>query len=450
LSDEHPSRLEILEFIEGILADSQNNRIGGHIQRCDRCFKIYESLVEAINLLRDGDVIDHIDDDAEAAEDFIRGLVELRDELDCAERDARAADALLLQLAPEPVENWQAVIAQNPHICTSALVRRLVAQAEPEMYRRPERAHTLLGVAESIAYGIQEPESLRARGLVWRQRATALRIQNRYDEALSAAGIATRCFEELRAPDTEFAIGQVHFTMAAIFFEMMRHEPAFSEVARARELLSPYGLSAPLAKVMMLEALLNAERGDVAKALETLRELLPIEEHLGQPFDVGLVRLNLAECNLRLGHLDTATGDAHAAIEIFHALGNVAHETRGEWIVAMIRLARGETEAIERLHEIANIYRELGMLVETGLVKLDITAELLEREEWAGAATLARELVPLFSSAGVTLASVDAIHYLRRAVENHEATAATARYVRSYVAANHPGREFNPPTSKPN
>jgi tetratricopeptide (TPR) repeat protein len=452
MSDEqHLHRMEIVACFEGAVDETEKEQIAGHIQRCVACFKVYEEVAEGFELLKDGEVVGHVEDDAEATDDFVRGLLGLQDQVDSAERDGRAADALLVRLAQQPVERWEAIIGENPHTCTSALVRRLVNAAEPEIYRQPEHAHILLRIAESIANGLRdEPESFRARGLVWRQRAIALRIQTRYEEALDAAIIAKSCYGNLRDPDTPFDIGQVYFTIAATLFEMTRFAPAFREVTTARELLAPYGLSAPLARVMMLEALILAERGDVANARQTLLALLPIEEQLGQPLEAGLVRTNLAECNLRLGDLDAAMEEARAAIGTFRALGNIAHETRGEWTVAMIRLARGDKDAIDRLHDIAAIYRNLGMPGEAGFVNLDVTAELLEREEWTAAAILARELVTLFSAAGVTLASVNALHYLRRAVENREATPETVRYVRSYIAADKVAdreatRPFSPP-----
>jgi tetratricopeptide (TPR) repeat protein len=445
----HPTRLTILDFIEGLVDDRTNATVQTHIQACKQCFDTYEELLETVRLLSDPLLWELIDDaeDTEFAE-YRRSLLATEDD---AEQEARAADALLVQLAQKPVREWEAIIGANPRACTSALVRRLVDAAEPEMYRQSEHALMLLRIAESVADGLPDaPTTFRARGLVWKQRALALRIQTHYEEALDAAIVAKSCYDNLREPDTPFEIGQVHFTMAAILFEMTRYAPVLREVTTARELLDPYGMSAPLAKVMMLEALIRAERGDVANARETLRELLPIEEQLGQPLEVGLVRTNLAECNLRLGDLDAAMEEARAAVAIFRALGNVAHETRSEWTVAMIRLARGEKEAIDRLHEVAAVYRGLGMPGEAGFVNLDVTAELLEREEWTEAEILARELVPLFTAAGVTLASVNALDYLRRAVENREATADTVRYIRRYIASDaDPSRPFAPPETRP-
>lgn len=446
---EHPSRLTILDFLEGLVDEATNETVQAHIQACTECFRTYEELRETVRLLDDPLLWESLDaiEDAEIAGDR-RELLVTRDD---AEREARAADALLVQLAQRPTREWEAILGANPQTRTSALVRRLVEAAEPEMHRRPDHALLLLRIAESVADGLPDaPESFRARGLVWKQRANALRVQTRYEDALDAAIVAKGCYEPLRQPDTPFELGQVHFTMAAILFEMTRYEPALREVTIARDLLEPYGMSAPLAKLMMLEALICAERGDVTHARETLRALLPIEEQLGQPLEVGRVRANLAECHLRLGDLDAAMEEARAAIAAFRALGNSAQETRSEWTVAMIRLARGEKEAIDRLYEIAAVYRELGMPGEAGFVHLDLTAELLEREEWAEAEMLARELVTLFSAAGVTLASVDALHYLRSAVENREATAETVRYVRSYVAADRPERAFDPPPARPN
>lgn len=48
---------------------------------------------------------------------------------------------------------------------------------------------------------------------------------------------------------------------------------------------------------------------------------------------------------------------------------------------------------------------------EAGFVKLDATEELLRREEWVEVEMIACDLVTLFTAAGVTLASVNALDY---------------------------------------
>lgn len=56
----------------------------------------------------------------------------------------------------------------------------------------------------------------------------------------------------------------------------------------------------------------------------------------------------------------------------------------------------------------------------------------------------------MFTDAGVTLASVNALHYLRTAVENREASAEMVRYVKNYVTADNPRQPFEPPVTREN
>ena len=100
-----------------------------------------------------------------------------------------------------------------------------------------------------------------------------------------------------------------------------------------------------------------------------------------------------------------------------------AERIRSEWTVAAIHLAMGEHDtALELLQRAAAGFKALGMAADAGFVKLDVTEELLRREEWNEAAVVARELAGLFIAAGVTIASVTALSYLRTAVEGERAT----------------------------
>jgi tetratricopeptide (TPR) repeat protein len=451
MSDEqHPHRLEILAFIEGVSEADDNDAIAAHLQRCTKCFHVYEALTEALGVLADGEVASHIEDEDDAAADFLRGLLSLEEDAESAEREALAADALFVQLAQEPVDRWEAIIGAHPNVCTGALVQRLVDAATPELDRKPDHALVLLRIAELVAFALHEDASLRWRGHVWKQRSNALRMLARYEEAVDAAIVAENLFSSLREPDTQFEVGQARYTMAVTLWKMTRYRAARQTLRSARELLEEYGESAPLAKVLMLDALIQIEEGDVAAARDVLRELLPIEERLGQHVEIGRVRTNLAECNLRLGDFAAGEVDALAAREIFHNLGNVAEQTRSEWTLVMIQIARGdETDVRAQLDHVASTYRALGMPGEVGFVSLDVAELLLRNEDWTEAEILSRQLVAFFVEAGVTIASINALDYLRRAVENREATADMIRYVRDYVAADDPERAFEPPRTLP-
>ncbi|MEK6373218.1 MAG: hypothetical protein AABO58_11025 [Acidobacteriota bacterium] len=445
---DHLDRVTLIQYIEG---DNSIDRIAvaQHVGECVECRAEMEELQQMIALLSDGAIFRHVaDEEADADREALWADLVRDDER--AEREARAADAFYLQLAQQPADTWDGVVAKHPEVCTGAMVRRLVAAAAPELDRKPEHALLLLGVAELVAFALHDAESRRHLGHVWKQRSNALRMLARYEEAIDAAILAESFYASLPDPDAAFEVGQARYTLAVTLFKMTRYAASLQALTTSRAALEDYGTTAPLAKTMMLDALIRIEQGDVATARDTLRALLPIEEQLGQRLEAARVRTNLAECNLRLGDLDAAMRDARAAVKAFHALGNEAEETRSEWTVAMIRLARGEVDALDRLYEIAAVYEGLGMPGEAGFVNLDATEELLRREEWAEAEVIARELVTLFTSAGVTLASVNALDNLRQAVENREATTAVVRYVREYVTADDPARPFDPPRDAAN
>jgi tetratricopeptide (TPR) repeat protein len=195
----------------------------------------------------------------------------------------------------------------------------------------------------------------------------------------------------------------------------------------------------------MLEAGIRIDQGDVATAQRLWCDVLPMLERLGDEVERARVLANLGECNLRLGNLDQAMEDAQLAVRRYEVLRMEAEAIRSEWTIGMVHFARGEFEEGHNiLRNAAASFTLRGMTADAGFVKLDICEELLRRHEWTEAEGIARELVSLFTVAGVTLASVNAIHFLREAVEHREATVAIVRYVRDYVTADDPTQPFDP------
>jgi tetratricopeptide (TPR) repeat protein len=446
---DHLSRLTILEYLEQEVSIDRDV-VEAHLADCTGCREVLLDLHELIELVKDGAIFRHADDDTSERE-YDALFAELEAEDARTAQDAAAANALFTELGEQPIETWKRVIAQRPAAYTAALVHRLVQEAGPELDRNAERALALLQIAEIVASALYDAESRRCLGDVYKQRGNALRVLGRYEAAIDAAILAEKFYASLPEPDAAFQVGQARYTLATVLFVMTRYAAALDALARARTLLQDYGTSAPYAKAMMLDALIRIQQGDIATARETLRQLLPIEQQLEQPLEVARVRLNLAECNLRLGDLEPAMSDAIAAGDAFRVLGNVAEETRSEWTKAMIRLASGEADAaLARLYEVAAVFRELHMSGDAGFVELDIAEELLRRQEWSDAERIARDLVSVFTTAGVTLAAVNAIDFLRRAVESREATTDVVRYIREYVAADDPVRPFEPPITLAN
>ena len=301
----------------------------------------------------------------------------------------------------------------------------------------------MLDVIERVANTLNPEDATLISGHVYKQRANAFRHMSRYTEALAAADIAAQVYRRL--PDGEYDAAQAELTAAIALFKMTEYGRALHKLGRAIATLRPYGLTLPLLRALILRANIYVEQGDIQRALPEYRAVLPSLNKMGDCIEAARVLGNLADCSLRLGDYETAIQDATLAIERYEQLRMDAEAVRATWTLRLARLKTGDPDALDRLHTTAAAFEVLSMLGEAGFVRLDITEELLRREEWEQAVPIARALVDLFTRAHVTLAKVEAIEQLRRAVEMREATPDFVRRVRAYVEAENPTSPFNAP-----
>ena len=436
--------MDILLYVENDAAVDRRS-MAAHLAACAQCEAIKEEFRQIMILLGHGDVIGYF-----AIEDHHRGPLRntLLSEFDAVVAEWSSADAFFLDLRNLPITTWNSYLERHPAHRTFGMVKRLLEEVELELNRRPEYALLLVKVADQIANTLPDVECRTALGDVWKHRSNALRHLGRYEEALDAAEIAEAFYASLLTG--AFDAAQAQYTRAGVLFKMTRYAEALTILRHAHATLTGYGDSVPLAKTIMLEAGILIDQGDVLAAQQRWREVLPLLERLGDEVEQARVLANLGECNLRLGNLEAAMDDAQRAVRRYEALRMEAEAIRSEWTIGMVHLARGEfEEGLSVLQNAAASFTLRGMTGDAGFVKLDICEELLRREEWTDAEIIAWDLISLFTVAGVTLASVNALDYLRRAVENREATAAVVQYVREYVTAGDPARLFEPPVSAP-
>lgn len=369
-----------------------------------------------------------------------RELIEAQERTAADDADAEECFAALRQ---RPLRTWDAAARTHPEYRTLALIRRILREAQREMDRRPAYALDLISFAARWVNG-DEGAARITLGDVWKQRSNALRHLGRYPPALEAAEMAAVFYESV--PGSEFDIGQARYTSAVVFIKMNRYRDALAALDRAEELLAPFGESVPLAKVEVLRAGVLFQQGDVVQAEARWRAVIPALTRLGDDTELARVRANLAECRRTAGAYDDALTDATAAIAAYRKLGMDAERIRAEWTVANLRVASGDVEqGLQALHDSAAAFEGLGMVADAGFVKLDIVEELLRQREWSAAAPIAQAIVEVFTATGVTAGSVEALSYLREAVEHESATLPLVQYVREFIAADDPTRVFQPP-----
>lgn len=438
---EHPDRTTLAKYIEGEpLADRL--AIAAHLADCAGCRSAVDALEETFRLH------DNVLDFLESRRNLRERPLEQFDIMATRQRmgaETARAESFFGELMRLPIEEWPSAFEENPHQCTEAMVLRLLTEVEIEVKRRPQHALLLINVAEIVTRSLDIPAIHVCAGDCWKQRANALRHLGRYADSLEAADLAAAFYRLL--PVGDFEIGQALYTRAITLFKMTHYDEALSVLEAAKELLREFGDTMPLAKTLLLEAAIRFEQGEIDWAEKTWLDVVPMLERFDDRIELARVRANLAECSLKRGRPASALAQAQAAATGFAELQMDAERIRSEWTVAAILRALGEHDrALEVLYSAASAFRALGMTSDAGFVKLDITEELLRRNEWSEAANIARELAGLFTAAGVTLASVTALSYLRTAVEGERATPALVRYVREYVSADDPGRTFSAPS----
>ncbi|MGH9292081.1 MAG: ATP-binding protein, partial [Acidimicrobiales bacterium] len=277
-----------------------------------------------------------------------------------------------------------------------AAAARYANEAAIDYYRRlasllptAEQGPVLLKVASVLelcsdwadaeaAYGqaLELGESTGDRGVAaWARtgRATPLRRQGRYDEAVADLEAAALAFEEIGDPA---GLGQVAYVRGIIAYQRSKPAEAWSHLQVSLGLRRSTGDRRAEAAVLDNLAIAAAYQEDYDRAQELGEQALELRTALGDRWTVGLSHANLGVlCFLRKdyprakGHLEDAlaiqleAGDAYSIANARDNLGNVAREM-GEHVAAQTHYAAALQmfQAIGDRRSLFMLYEEIAML----------------------------------------------------------------------------------------
>jgi len=373
-------------------------------------------------------------------------IMEVLRDADRVAREKRSAGRDFNALIGEPVETWPAYLAAHPNAATEGLVRRVMEAAIEELDRNPKYALELLVAADSIAYGIDDKQGqFECHSEVWKNRANALRMLGRYEEALNATVTAERFAEEVRTG--AFMRAQIIYTRGTVLFKMGRFAETIKAAREASNRFAEYRDVKRVIHARNLEAIALTEQGEITEGLRVYLLIARQLQQFDDPQMKARVTENIAVSHRRLGNYAEARAYAVAAQERYRELKADSEIIRVEWTLGLIDLLVGATGiGLARLRGAAAAFEARGMLADAGFVKLDLTEELLRLEEWDEAGVMAGAAAETFAGAGAKLHLSTALSFLREAVRRRSATLELVRYVREYVTADEEGRSFEPPS----
>jgi len=349
------------------------------------------------------------------------------------------AEELLRMPAHERMES-----ARHSHRFQSLELCRHLAQASrEEVFRDPAHATELGRLAVEITYGLERagyPPGIAAdvRALCWGALGNAYRVASdlfEAERALRCAGafVAEGSGHPLVRADVASLLGSLRMVQT-------RYAEAREVLEEAVAIYRKAGGPSQEGKVLIQLGDALAENGEKDRAIEVLgraRELLKVEEPRLALFagHALVIALNNAARSGEAWDLFLSLQDE------YDAHGNdFRMRQRRRWLEARLLIARSEADrAEELLRSVRSAFGEREAAYQFAIVSLDLALLLLSQGRATEVQSLAKELIPIFSSRQVhrhALAAIalfqnaaaseqitlelvqELIHYLRRARNN--------------------------------
>lgn len=387
------------------------------------------------------------DHDDETPEELQR-LAEILD------REDAEAQRLLDPLLFSPATFRRAGVAAQPAMRTAGVVRRLCAESRQLRERQPMHALVVADAAIAIADQLEPrryPEALihELRGDGWYERANVLRYLGRYPEALDALDVAARAFA--RSPVPAYSGAVVDYLRAVLFVELDRFEEARRLARQCARMFRQFGERERFVHARIVEASVLFHENHHRESRALFVSVLEEAQRLGKPETMARLFANVANCEVRLGELDSAERYFARALSLYEAVGLETGKIRTRWNLGSLRIAAGDIEeGLVRLREARREFEQIGAHTDAALVTLEIVEALLatgERRDALAAADLCAGLADSFAAVGMTGNALTAVAFLRLAFTTGQATPELVRHIRRYIETrpDQEGRPFIPP-----
>lgn len=347
------------------------------------------------------------------------------------------AERLLEPLLANPVALARMNLAEKSKFRTGGVVRQLVAAARSALEREPLEAlafaDAAIEIAESIADEAYPAQAIfDLRGTAWKERANALRLLGRYDDALSALDRAAEAFRQ--TPNVPIGLATVKYVRAVVHFERGELEPAYEMLEDCVREFLHLGDIDRVMRARHVQANIRFDQGNIPAARAIFEEVLRYGEAEGDLSWVARESNTVGRCALEMGDREAARKYFQAAIDGFTRLGLATEVTRAEWGLALLALAEGYSrEAVVRLRDVQRRFTELGMLTDGALAALDSMDALYALDETHEIAALASQLIATFTSAGMLTSALAAFAYLREAVAARAISPTVIDHVRRFI-----------------
>lgn len=342
--------------------------------------------------------------------------------LDEIEAEDEEAESLCATLLTGPPARWPERFRATPEARTAAMVRQLLARMPVLIDRRPADAFQATSIAMGIADVLlprrdRPDETVIVRAQALRDHAYVLSFLGRYAEALRYVEQSEHAFAQM--PGEDFDLARLKLVKASALRVQNRSEEAIALTREAAAIFRDLDEQTRYVNARITEAAMLYDGGAVQQAMEVWTSLR------GEPGldDVGALRLahNIAVCLCDLGRQSEAVAALERCTSEFAILGLPTERTRSRWYLGNALLGcvdpgtsrRREGMAALRLawHE----FTELDLMVDGALAALDLAEALVVNKEPEQVPMICRDVIAHLTDAGLAVQAIPALALLREA-----------------------------------
>jgi tetratricopeptide (TPR) repeat protein len=188
------------------------------------------------------------------------------------------------------------------------------------------------------------------------------------------------------------------------------------------------------AQVLISQAKLLEERGDLEEAVEILQRAHEISLPAGDERVLLCVRHNLADNLSKLDRFREADALLPEIRVLSRKAGGELDRIRLRWTEGRVVAGLGNVEkGIQTLTKVRGEFASHDMVYDTALVSLELSAFHARQGRVQEVKSLARHMVPIFSSQEMHREALAALLVFREAAEKEQVTAELAREILLYL-----------------
>lgn len=434
----HPHELLLRELADAIAGEHRH--LLQHLLTCAPCRERFLPFLRqrpSVLAERLAEVLHWRPESCEYGQVLRRSEVAQEQRLFSFDRERAEAKGLFTELMAHRNERRLLILENHPRFHTWGLLELLIDRARDTGHADPAGGEELGDLALRLAdrldadlYGAERIEDLRARA--WAGIGNARRVRSDLRGAEVAIARALAHLSRGTGDLLERAI--VLDLRASLLRAQRRFDQALRLSQRAFTIFLDYGDTHRAGRVLLNMGNVHHAAGTPEKGIPLLYRAIELIDPNEEPFVVLCIWHNLIDDLAEAGRYLEAHSLLARAGGIYRRFPDVPVQSRRKWVQGKIARGLGRSSEAEALFLAAREgFLEAGISYETALVSLDLAALYAEKRRTAELKALAQEILPVFVEKGIHREALAALLFLRQAMTTERASLELVTHIAGYM-----------------